>query len=88
MAYLTMEATSHDLFVHQMAGFDQHKASEVLHIPKGWEAIAAFVIGHAGDPNSLPEKLRERELAARSRKPLAEFVMTGKWGERASFLPK
>lgn len=88
MAYLTTEATARELFVHQMAGFDPHKAIEVLHIPKGWEPIAAFVIGYAGDPDSLSDVLRQRELAPRSRKPISEFVMSGKWGEPAHFLTK
>ncbi len=88
MAYLTTEATSRELFVHQMAGFDPHKAIEVLQISKGWEPIAAFVIGYAGDANSLPDVLRQRELAARSRKPLSDFVMSGKWGQPAHFLTK
>ena len=88
MAYLTMEATARELFVHQMAGFDPHRATEVLNIPKGWEPIAAFVIGHAGDSNSLPEPLRERELAPRSRKPLSEIVMSGQWRQSAHFLTK
>lgn len=86
VAHLTAEATSRGLFVHQMAGFDPHKAVEVFHIPKGWEPIAAFAIGYPGDPNSLPEKLRERELAPRSRKPISEFVMSGEWGHSAPFL--
>jgi hypothetical protein len=72
--------------VHQMAGFDPHKATDLFSIPSGWEPIAAFVIGYPGDPNSLPEALRERELGPRSRKPLAEFVMSGSWGQPASFL--
>ncbi len=88
MAYLTTEATARELFVHQMAGFDPQKAIEVLQIPKGWEPIAAFVIGFAGDANSLPDGLRDRELAARSRKPLSDFVMSGQWGQKAHFLPK
>jgi len=86
LADLTFEATSRGLFVHQMAGFDPHKAIEVCSIPKGWEPIAAFVIGYPGDPNSLPENLRERELGGRSRKPLADFVMSGRWGNPAPFL--
>ena len=86
LAGLTLEATSRGLFVHQMAGFDPHKAIEVCRIPKGWEPIAAFVIGYPGDPNSLPENLRERELGGRSRKPLADFVMSGRWGNPAPFL--
>jgi nitroreductase len=88
MAVLTTEATARELFVHQMAGFDPTRAKEVFHIPSGWEPIAAFALGYAGDPGSLPDQLRERELAPRSRKPLAEFVMAGKWGHAASFLKK
>jgi len=86
VADLTLEAAARGLFVHQMAGFDPHKAIELFHIPKGWEPIAAFVIGYPGDPQSLPDKLREREHAPRSRKPLAEFVMSGTWGQPAPFL--
>ena len=88
VAYLTAEATSRGLFVHQMAGFDPQKAIEVFHIPKGWEPIAAFAIGYPGDPNALPDKLRERELAPRNRKPISEFVMSGDWGHPAKFLPE
>jgi nitroreductase len=88
MAYLTTEATARELFVHQMAGFDPQKAAEVLQIPKGWEAIAAFALGYAGDPNSLSELMRQRELAPRTRKPMSELVMSGKWGEPAHFLAK
>ena len=88
VAHLTAEATSRGLFVHQMAGFDPHKAIEVFHIPKGWEPIAAFAIGYPGDPNALPDKLRERELAPRSRKPISEFVMSSDWGRPAKFLPE
>ena len=86
--HLTAEATSRGLFVHQMAGFDPQKAIEVFHIPKGWEPIAVFAIGYPGDPNALPDKLRERELAPRSRKPILEFVMSSDWGHPAKFLPE
>jgi nitroreductase len=86
VAHLTTEATARGLFVHQMAGFDPQKAIELFSIPAGWEAIAAFVIGYPGDPQSLPETLRERELSPRTRKPLSEFVMSGSWGHPASFL--
>lgn len=88
MAALTFEATAQGLFVHQMAGFEPHKAVELFQIPKGWEPIAAFVLGYPGDAQSLPEKLRERELGERARKPLADFVMTGNWGSSAPFLKK
>jgi nitroreductase len=88
MADLSLEATSRGLFVHQMAGFDPHKAIELFEIPSGWEPIAAFTIGYPGDPDSLPETLRQRELAPRERKPLETFVMGGHWGKAASFIQK
>ena len=86
VAGLSVEATSRGLFVHQMAGFDAQKAIELCQIPKGWEPIAAFVLGYPGNPQTLPENLRERELAARTRKPLTDFVMSAHWGAPAPFL--
>jgi nitroreductase len=87
-ALLSIEATAQGLFVHQMAGFDPQKAKQVLGIPEGWEPIAAFAIGYPGDPATLNEKLRDREVAPRTRKPLSDFVMTGQWGHTASFVSK
>jgi nitroreductase len=88
VAHLTTEATSRGLFVHQMAGFDPQKAIGLFSIPSGWQPIAAFVIGYPGDPQSLQEPYREREFAPRTRKPLTDFVMSGSWGQPASFLNK
>jgi len=86
-AWLTVEATSRGLFVHQMAGYDHDKARQVFVIPAGWEPIAAIAIGYPGDPDSLPQPLRDREVAPRTRKPISEFVMSGSWGKKAPFLP-
>jgi nitroreductase len=87
-ALLSVEATAHGLAVHQMAGFDAEKARQVFGIPKGWEPIATLAIGYPGDPASLPPALKDRELAPRTRKPIAEFVMAGQWGHTASFAAK
>ena len=87
-AQLTMGATSRGLVVHQMAGFDHDKAREVFGIPEDWEPVSAMAIGYPGDPETLPEPLRKPEKAARTRKPLSEFVMTGQWGHTAPFLSK
>ena len=88
-AQLTTEANSRGLYVHQMAGLDPEKARESLPDPgRMGSAVAAMAIGYPGDPATLPEKLRERELAPRTRKPLSEFVMTGGWGHTASFVSK
>jgi nitroreductase len=87
-ALLSMEATSNGLAVHQMAGFDPEKARQAFGIPEGWEAVAAMAIGYPGDPDSLPQSLKDRELAPRTRKPIAEFVMSGEWGHTAPFISK
>lgn len=86
MALLCVEATARGLVVHQMAGFDPDTAREVFDIPEGWEAIAAFAIGYPGDPASLPQPYRDRESAPRVRKPIRDFVMSGRWGHTADFI--
>jgi nitroreductase len=86
-AWLTVEATSRGLVVHQMAGFDAEKARQIFAIPEGWQPIAAIAIGYPGDADSLPQPLRDRENAPRMRKPLSAFVMSGQWGRKASFVP-
>jgi nitroreductase len=77
---LVMEATARGLVVHQMIGILPEKARETYGIPDGCEAWTALAIGYQGDAASLPERLRERDLAPRTRKPLPEFVFSRKWG--------
>ena len=45
--------------------------------------MAMMAIGYPGDPESLPEDLRAKELAPRQRKPIREFVFSGKFGQPA-----
>lgn len=85
-ALLSVEATAHGLAVHQMAGFDPQKARQTFAIPAEWEAVAALAIGYPGNPDTLPQPLKDRELAPRTRKPISEFVMTGSWGHTAPFV--
>ena len=85
-ASLAMEAESLDLAVHQMGGFDAIRARDTYHIPADHDPMAAMAIGYPGDPSALPDKLREREMAPRSRRPISEFVYSGDWGSVATFL--
>ncbi len=78
---LVIQATALGLAVHQMAGFHVDKARELFSIPDGHEPVAALVLGFPGDPAGLPEDLRERERAPRTRKPLESFVFSGQWGQ-------
>ena len=86
MGNLALQATAEGLFIHQMAGILPEKAKGHFLIPDGWEAVAGVAIGYPGDPNSLPDSLKERELAPRTRKPISSFVFTGGWGKTAPVL--
>jgi nitroreductase len=77
---LCLEATARGLCVHQMIGILPDKAREEFKVPAGVQPMTALAIGYAADANTLPEKLKERDLAPRARKPLAEFVFGGQWG--------
>jgi nitroreductase len=80
-ACLTIQAAALGLFVHQMAGYDMEHARKKFSIPADYEPGAAMALGYLGDDSGLPEKLRARNKAARKRKPLSDFVFSGKWGE-------
>ena len=77
---LCLEATARGLMVHQMVGILPDKAREIYELPEDSEAVTGLAIGYVGNPDSLPDTLKERDRAARQRKPLGEFVFGGKWG--------
>jgi nitroreductase len=79
VAHLSIQASALGLFVHQMGGFDRQKAAQAFELPTGYEPMTVFAIGYPGDPASLPDGLRERELETRTRKPLSEIVFDGAW---------
>lgn len=85
-AYLTVEATSLGLHVHQMAGFSPEKVRELYGVPATAEPATAIALGYAGDPQSLPENLRSKELAPGQRKPVGDFVFSGTWGKPAAWV--
>ncbi len=82
-AHLTFEATARGLCVHQMIGIVPDRARQVYSIPEEFLPKTGIAIGYPGTPDSLPEALRGRDAARRSRKQLREIVFGGAWG-RAS----
>lgn len=80
---LVTQAVDLGLVTHQMGGFDPDKARETLDIPEGYQPLTMIALGYLGTPDVLPDDLRERELAPRSRKPLEEFVFEGSWEQSA-----
>ena len=79
-----VEASARALFVHQMIGILPDRAREIYAIPEHSHALTGLAIGYQGDSESLPEGLRERDLAQRTRKPLSEFVFGGRYGEAST----
>ena len=86
LAQLTLQATALGLAVHQMAGYSVDAARERLGIPDGFEPDAAFAIGEPGAVERLPDDLREREEAPRSRRAPREIFFGATW-DRAFDLP-
>jgi nitroreductase len=82
-ATLTFEATARGLHVHQMIGILPDKVRELYQVPEDVQPLTAIAIGYLGDIDKLDENYKPRDLAERTRKPLAEFVFAGKWGEAA-----
>lgn len=78
---LLLQATALGLVAHPMAGFDIEKARADYKIPSGYEPVAMIAVGYPGDPAVLPDRLRERELTPRNRRPISNFVFSEQWGQ-------
>jgi nitroreductase len=85
---LAVEATARGICVHQMIGILPDKAKDLFDIPEGFEAWTGMAIGYQGDPMMLPEALKQRDLTPRQRKPLDQFVFSGKWGNASPLVLK
>ena len=83
-ANLVAQAAALGLQCRQMAGFDAAKAREAFAIPEGYEPVDCIAMGFPVPLDEIPAEMRERELAPRVRKPLAEFVHLGDWDRRAA----
>lgn len=85
---LIVQATSMDLFAHQMAGVDLDKVKSAYNLPDGFEPQTAIAIGYGVDPKSLDEETRKKAEAPRSRNDFADFVFGQNWGEASPIVAK
>ena len=79
MGTFSVIATAAGIYLHQMAGFDADKANELFDLGEEYEAVAMAAIGYPGNPESLPEQLKERERKPRTRKPVSEIAFKGRF---------
>lgn len=78
---LLNQATILGLQAHLMAGFSGDTARELFAVPDTHDPVTMLALGYPGDPESLPDTLREKELAPRTRKSLDEIAFGGTLGE-------
>jgi nitroreductase len=80
---LLLQVIELGLAAHAMAGFDTEMARREFNIAEGFTVLAMIAIGYPyrGRLDQLDEKTRERETAARERKPIGEIAFNGAWGE-------
>lgn len=72
---LLAQATSMNLYVHQMGGFSVDKVREYFDIGEEYEVMAVMAIGYKCKIELFPDDLKEREQKDRFRKPLEELLM-------------
>jgi nitroreductase len=85
-AHIALEATSRGLSVHQMKGILPDRARELYGVPEGFEIATGLAIGYAADPDKVNDKFRKSDTTPRSRRPLPDFVFSGRWEHPAGFL--
>ena len=82
-ALLTLQAAELGMTSHQMAGYDHDAARQALAIPGDYALGTVIALGYQGEPEALGDStLIEREITARTRKPLDEIVFS-EWGKPA-----
>lgn len=73
---LALEAHSRNIIAHGMEGFDYEGLKKALNIPDSFKIEAMIAIGKAGNKESLPEALKEKEKPS-LRKPLSDILAKG-----------
>lgn len=71
---LSLQAVALGLQTRQMAGFNHGVARQLLNIPESYELGVFIAVGYPGDPETLPEVVKAKELAPRERFVQQEFV--------------
>lgn len=71
-----LQASAMGLVAHGMAGFDFQQAHKILKVPENFAVAAMFALGRPGDPEALPERLRNIEIPS-DRRPISQSICEG-----------
>jgi len=83
VANLLAQATSHDIYAHQMGGFFPDKVKEYFTLPEGVEPVTVIALGYLGDGNGLSGELLKRHNTRKPRKNISEFAFRNSFGNPA-----
>jgi nitroreductase len=88
VANMTVQATAMGLRLRQMAGVQAEHARTEYAIPAEYDVVTAVALGYPGTTERLLEKHQQRELEARTRKGMDEFVFDagGAWAAPSPLL--
>jgi len=78
-AQIFLQATSMGLVTHAMGGIELEKIRTTYDLPADFDPVAAIAIGYPGDPEKLPEPLRQREKNPRERKDPKALFFSDLW---------
>ncbi len=83
---LTVQATAMGLVLHQMAGILPDKIREAYQVPGQYEPVAGIALGYPGNPESLSDQLKKKELGPRTRNAASDFVFSARWGQQSKLV--
>lgn len=75
VAHLSVQAHAEGFHVHQMGGFDRDAIRTAFDLDERFTPISITAIGEIGSAEQLPEALRERENAPRTRIELEDLFI-------------
>lgn len=75
VAHFSVQAHHDGLHTHQMGGFDPAGIRAAFEVEERFVPVSVTAVGMLGDVDALPEPLRERELAPRTRNALDDVLL-------------
>lgn len=84
VAHLTFQALVEGLYLHQMGGFLPDEVRATYRVPDDYQPVTVLALGYLGDGADLSDDLVAKEHRPRTRKPLADLLFAGAFGEPAA----
>ncbi|MDF1548121.1 MAG: nitroreductase family protein [Bacteroidales bacterium] len=77
VAAMSLQAISDGIYVHQMGGFEKDKVRNSFKMSDNYEPMVAIAVGYLGQPEDLPDDMRELEEKPRTRYELNRLIFNG-----------